>query len=66
MIFAIRMCLTLIWIAKRQNIMWIFVIIVAYIEHFIEQFKRNNLLFLYKDVSAAVCVFDPGSLVTDY
>ena len=34
--------------------MWIFVIIVAYIEHFIEQFKRNNLSFLYKNVIANV------------
>ena len=59
------MCLTLIWIAKIFDVHES-LLLVVYSEHFIEQFKRNNLLFLYKDVSAAVCVFDPGSLVTDY
>ena len=43
------MCLTLIWIAKIFDVHES-LLLVVYSEHFIEQFKRNNLLFLYKDV----------------
>ena len=44
--------------------MWIFVtVLVIYTEHFIEQFKRNKLLFLYKNAIVNARLF--ASLTPD-